>query len=742
MPNSGKNHFLLDARAGWREARLDRVIFAEDQAELRLRALPGTARPLIDAAGSFGGLALPTGLAVDAENQIYILDCRLHVVKRYNPCTESFETLPCLGGPGSAPRQLRDPQGLAISCRGDLYIADTGNRRVQIFALKGLPLRQIWGPRQIIRAEADWSVKEVVAAWRVDSLECEAEPIWPAGVWRPWDIVVSGDRYAFVSDYDNGFIHVFDPRGCWLRAFTGESADSPPLEKPTHLALDKECRLYVVQEGKDFITVLDAGGKFLKKVERPEEVKGDFRPLAIAVDEQGNIYLSDRVTRRVYFYCQDEKECHTCAGALPGFPQECTTLAFDLFGNPLLGDAKNKCVVLAQPKAAFETAGLFYSEPLDSRIYQCLWHRLVMRAAIPFGTQVRVDTFSAESPKTAEEIQSLPEARWATGQMNAQVGEGEWDCLILSAPGRYLWLRLTLIGEGTATPVVQSLKVYYPRASALQYLPATYSEDAVSRDFLGRFLSIFDTIRGGVADLLTNIALYFDPGATPANGRADFLSWLASWLDLTIDRHWPEKKRRELLRQAHRLYALRGTPEGLRLHIQLYTGGEPQILEHFKLRRWLFLDHARLGEQSALYGKAIVSRLQLDEYSNLGSFQLLDSGDPWRDPFHHYAHQFTVFVPVAGEVSEVQQRTLERIVEMAKPAHTQAYLRVAAPKFRVGVEAFIGVDTVISRYPNQVIAGKAKLGYDTVLGPSEDEAKPPTMRIGVRSRIGSSTLID
>jgi phage tail-like protein len=687
MPNGEKDHLLLNAQAGWRAAILDRTVLANDEASLQLRFPPETTRPLVDAQGSFGGLALPTGLAVDAEDRVYTLDSEAHVVKRFDPCTGTFEVLPCIGGPGSAPRQMRHPHGLAISCRGDLYVADTGNHRVQVFALKGLPLRGIWAPLRVIREASEIRVEPATAEWPAPSppAECQTEPVFPEGTWQPWDILIARDNWIYVSDYANGLIHAFDPQGCWRRAYTGEGPGAPSLEKPTHIALDELGRFYIVQEGEDTVTVLDYDGEYLEQVEYVEEVKGRFYPIAIGGDEE-------------------------------------------------------------ETPPAFETEGYYYSEPLDSRIYRCQWHRILMRASIPPGTYVRIDTLTSESPKTAAEIQSLPEARWATGRINDQVGDGDWDCLIQSLPGRYLWLRLKLAGDGTATPVVQRIKVYYPRASSLQYLPAVYSEDAVSRDFLDRFLSIFDTIRGGIADQITDMACYFDPAATPADGAGpgdvDFLSWLASWLDLTLDRHWPEEKRRQLLQQAHRLYALRGTPQGLRLHIQLYSGVEPHILEHFQLRRWLFLDHAQLGGQSALWGKAIVGRLQLDEHSQINSFQLIDSGDPLHDPFHHYAHQFTVFVPQRECGSEVQRQTLERIVEMAKPAHTQGQIRLVEPRFRVGVQAFVGLDTVIGRYPDQVIAGQGQLGYDTMLGPSADEVGPPTMRVGVRSRIGSSTLID
>ncbi|MFQ5857419.1 MAG: NHL repeat-containing protein, partial [Anaerolineae bacterium] len=438
MPNGPKDHLLLNAQAGWQAAILDRTVLADGEAYLRLRPLPSAVRPLMDAAGSFGGLALPTGLAVDADDRIYILDSQTHLVKRFDPCTETFEVLPCIGGPGSEPRQVRDPRGLAISCRDDLYVADTGNRRVQTFALKGLPLRSIWGPLRVIRQESEIRVEPAAPEppTAMAPEECQTEPAFPEGTWQPWDIALSRDNWAYVSDYANGLIHVFDPRGCWRTAYTGEAPEEPPLERPTHIALDKAGRLYVVQEGVDYVTVLDADGTFVEKIEHAEqEIKGRFCPMAIAVDEDGNIYISERTTRRVHIYCQGGDGCYTYAGTCRTFKGLGLALTFDRAGNPLLSDAERKQVFRLEAQAAFETEGRYYSEPLDSRIYRCQWHRILMRASIQPGTQVRIDTFTSESPKTAAEIQSLPGARWATGQINTQVGDGDWDCLIQSPPG-------------------------------------------------------------------------------------------------------------------------------------------------------------------------------------------------------------------------------------------------------------------------------------------------------------------
>lgn len=747
MSNGRQDYLLLNARAGWRASFTDPKLRFGDDGSLRLRPQPGSVRPLVDEAGSFGGLTLPTGLALDAQGGIYILETATHLVKQYDPCCETFRPLSCVGGIGSAPRRLRSPRGLAISGRHDLYIADTGNRRIQIFALKGLPLREIWGPFKVSGSSPDYAIEPTAAEQPAPGATFDetTEPVFPARTWQPYDIALAGDNRAYVSDYANGLIHVFNQWGKWETAYDGAGEDAPALEKPTHLAVDQYCRLYVLQEGKDYVTVLGEEGQYVGQVKSPEEVKGKFCPVAIAVDEEGNLCISERIARRVYSYCLTGDGCQESVGEWRAFEGVASGLAFDKGGHLLVSDAgEHRVCRLAE--VAYELEGRFISEPLDSRIYHCQWHRIVVRAAVAQGTQLRIDTFCAESPKSAAEIQSLPERRWATGQIHARVGEGEWDCLVLSQPGRFLWLRLTLTGEGTTTPEVQEVQVYYPRSSSLQYLPAVYSEDAVSRDFMDRFLSIFDTIWGGISGKLTNIASYFDPAATPADtggaGESDFLAWLASWLDLTLERHWPEEKRRRLLQQAHLLYRLRGTPEGLRLHVALYTDTEPRILEHFKLRRWAFLNHVRLGDQTSLWGKEVVKRLQLDEYSRIGEFQLIDSGDPLHDAFHHSAHQFTLFVPLRADEGDTGRQTIERIVEMAKPAHTLGQIQLVRPRLRIGIQSFVGVDTVIGRYPDKVVEGESRLGVDSMLGASADEAKPPTMRVGVRTRIGSSTFID
>ena len=196
-----------------------------------------------------------------------------------------------------------------------------------------------------------------------------------------------------------------------------------------------------------------------------------------------------------------------------------------------------------------------------------------------------------------------------------------------------------------------------------------------------------------------------------------FPGW-PSWLGLSLQNNWPVQKRRELVRQAHRLFDLRGTSEGLKLQIELYAGVKPRILELFRLRRWLVVDSARLGDQSAVIGKDVMKRLQIGENSKIGSFQLIDYGNPSLDFFNSYAYQFIVIVPRWPGATDSDRMALEQIIDMAKPAHTIAQLQWEEPRFRIGLQSFVGIDTVLSKYPVGVIESQGQAGLRHGFGKS------------------------
>ena len=60
--------------------------------------------------------------------------------------TSEVAALPrAFGGPGSGPGQFRAPSGIAVDGRGRVWVADTGNDRVQAFARDGALVRVLSG---------------------------------------------------------------------------------------------------------------------------------------------------------------------------------------------------------------------------------------------------------------------------------------------------------------------------------------------------------------------------------------------------------------------------------------------------------------------------------------------------------------------------------------------------------------------------------------------------------------------
>lgn len=110
------------------------------------------------------------------------------------------------------------------------------------------------------------------------------------------------------------------------------------------------------------------------------------------------------------------------------------------------------------------------------------------------------------------------------------------------------------------------------KSNYVRYLPSLYTRD----ELMGRFLMLFESFLAPISQQIRQVPYVFDPTVTPA----DMLPWLASWLDLQLDPEWPESQRRALLKAARRLYQKRGTAAGLCEYLEVYTGGEVQVIEH------------------------------------------------------------------------------------------------------------------------------------------------------------------
>lgn len=76
----------------------------------------------------------PNELGFDDDGNVYVLDSGNHRVQVFDPTGSYLRTF---GEPGVGPGQLTDAQGMFVQADGQVWIADTRNRRLQPYAADG-----------------------------------------------------------------------------------------------------------------------------------------------------------------------------------------------------------------------------------------------------------------------------------------------------------------------------------------------------------------------------------------------------------------------------------------------------------------------------------------------------------------------------------------------------------------------------------------------------------------------------
>ncbi len=143
--NSKDNFRFLNVDGRWPAFRWDGLELGAD-GTLQLETVPLLeGAELIDDASQTAHY-VPAGIAVAQDGAIYFSDPQGNRVLRIDPCDGAIGVVPCMGGEGGLPRQFNLPRGLLIpKYRDSLFVVDSGNHRLQVFDLSSNQLVDVWG---------------------------------------------------------------------------------------------------------------------------------------------------------------------------------------------------------------------------------------------------------------------------------------------------------------------------------------------------------------------------------------------------------------------------------------------------------------------------------------------------------------------------------------------------------------------------------------------------------------------
>lgn len=300
-------------------------IYIADAGNQRVRAVvtPGERRPkaLVTVAGngesSFSGerspasnatLHFPSDVAIAANGNVYFSDTDNHRVRRVDLSTGLIRTVAgngVIGSRGVGGRgtnaHLHSPEGLAFDSDRDLYFADTGNHRV---------LKLDIGSGTITLIAGDGH-----ATFRGENIDAKE-----ASLNSPAAIAIDANDNLYIADSESNRIRVVDLETNRISTFAGTGqaefdGDGSParrakLNKPEGVAVDPDGNIVIADTGNRRIRRIDVATGIISTIAAdgrrghsgdggPATEASLVVPRRVAVDADGNVFVSDALDHRI-----------------------------------------------------------------------------------------------------------------------------------------------------------------------------------------------------------------------------------------------------------------------------------------------------------------------------------------------------------------------------------------------------------------------------------------------------------
>ena len=252
---------------------------------------------------------------------------------------------PCRARRAMRAGQFNFPRAVAVDDKGQIYVADSGNNRIQVFNPDGTFLRQ-WG--------STCKLDTRMAAWAAGEGQFN----------EPWGIAVGQDGSVYVSDTWNHRVQKFTNDGQFvnslgpLRVHRRRVGPGRTLfYGPRSLAIGRDGNLYAMDTGNKRVQVFSPNGDFVSQFGGGGVVDGRLdEPVGLGQDADGNWYVTDTWNKRIQKF--DEAGQYVAQWPVAGWDSQ------SVVNKPALAvDPQRKIVYAVDPEnyrvLAFNTDGTF-----------------------------------------------------------------------------------------------------------------------------------------------------------------------------------------------------------------------------------------------------------------------------------------------------------------------------------------------------------------------------------------------
>lgn len=274
---------------------------------------------------SFG---YPIGMTSDRRGRFWVADAKNNRIQKwaipdfvpdYTPALNSS-----FGALGSANGQLKHPGDVALDAKGNLWVADSNNNRIEEFSPEGQYLGQFGaagsGNGQLSRPAAV-AIDSKGNFWVADSNNNRVEEFNEKGEYvrkfgsygtaggqfsGPEGIAVDPEGNIWVSDTYNARLQVFNGTGEFIRTVGTYGSGPGQLGEPCGIDFGRSGDVFVADWARSRIEEYGPEGEFINQFGSLGAGNGQFKnPFALAVDANGIIWVSDTEDGRVEAFSEE-----------------------------------------------------------------------------------------------------------------------------------------------------------------------------------------------------------------------------------------------------------------------------------------------------------------------------------------------------------------------------------------------------------------------------------------------------
>ncbi len=232
-------------------------------------------------ASDYSQFMWPDGLALTPDGDLVVADTSETGDGDHNRLrmfdTSTGSLIRNVGGPGTGPLGFNMPYGVAVSDSGHVYVADTGNNRIQIIDAATGSFESMWsvpttvgtspdglafdpdgnlwvvltGNNRVAKFSPTGTLLDTIDSWQ--EVDEQGDPTGTGTFWGPKDVAVDHFGVVYVADTENSRVVRFDSEGGWLATLYGADTPEAAFSYPTDVDCDVFGNLYVADAFNDAV---------------------------------------------------------------------------------------------------------------------------------------------------------------------------------------------------------------------------------------------------------------------------------------------------------------------------------------------------------------------------------------------------------------------------------------------------------------------------------------------------------